>query len=184
MKIGNRKRSRRFERWPRTPEIFTFFTQQVGYWSVFLEVFNVEGLEQVRRFWNRMEYLALRAFWQGLSWKARDATSTLAGRSCLVLAPHPDDETLGCGGVIMHKLAAWSRTEVIVVTDGAASHLDDPARKTSRKTLVELRESETIRACEELGLASEHVSFLRFPDGALAEHADALRDRLATEIAP
>ncbi|MCL6285285.1 PIG-L family deacetylase [Ruegeria sp. 2012CJ41-6] len=110
-------------------------------------------------------------------------TKIVAGRSCLVLAPHPDDETLGCGGVVMHKLAAWSHVEVIVATDGAASHLDDPTCTTSRDALVEMRERETRLACGELGLEPDHVSFLRFPDGALAQHARDLRDRLAEEIA-
>lgn len=129
-----------------------------------------------------MEQAALNAFWRGLAFKSRDMTETLAGRSCLVLAPHPDDETLGCGGVVMHKLAAWSRVEVIVATDGAASHLDDPTQQTSRQALIEMRESETVRACETLGLEAAHVSFLRFPDGALADHAADLTERLAAEI--
>jgi hypothetical protein len=37
---------------------------------------------------------------------AEDVTSQTAARSCVVLAPHPDDETLGCGATIMRKLAA------------------------------------------------------------------------------
>jgi len=137
----------------------------------------------MRRFWNRMEQFALNAFWWGLALKARDVTAAVAGRSCLVLAPHPDDETLGCGGVVMRKLATRSRVDVIVATDGAASHLDDPTSKTSRQALVEMRERETLQACSELGLDREHVSFLRFPDGMLAQHGDALRERLAEEIA-
>ncbi len=130
-----------------------------------------------------MEQFALNAFWRGLALKSRDMTETLAGRSCLVLAPHPDDETLGCGGVVMHKLAAWSQVEVMIATDGAASHLDDPTRQTSRQALIEMRERETVQACRTLGLEPGNVSFLRFPDGALAQHADTLRERLADEIA-
>jgi len=141
------------------------------------------GVYHVRHFWNRMERAALNLYWKGLAFKAKDMTETTAGRSCLVLAPHPDDETLGCGGLVMHKLAAWSRVEVIVATDGAASHLDDPTHRTSRTALVEMRERETLMACGELGLKSDQVAFLRFPDGELATHAQELRERLAAEIA-
>ncbi|MEY8800941.1 PIG-L deacetylase family protein [Leisingera sp. XS_AS12] len=110
-------------------------------------------------------------------------TAVASARSCLVLAPHPDDETLGCGGVIMQKLAAGSQVNVVVATDGGASHLDDPASKTSRQDLVAIRERETYLACAKLGLAAEYVSFLRFPDGDLKQHAEALREQVAAMVA-
>ena len=49
---------------------------------------------------------------------ARDETSTTGTRSALVLAPHPDDETLGCGATILRKVAAGTPVHVLVVTDG------------------------------------------------------------------
>lgn len=44
------------------------------------------------------------------------------GGDVLVLAPHPDDETLGCGGAIAAASAAGCRVQVVVVTDGGQSH--------------------------------------------------------------
>lgn len=44
-----------------------------------------------------------------------------AGRSVLVLAPHPDDEIIGCGGTLLSLVAAGARLTVLYVTDGAAS---------------------------------------------------------------
>src|SRR4029450_12640391 len=38
--------------------------------------------------------------------RGTDVTEASATRSCLVVAPHPDDETLGCGVTIMRKLEA------------------------------------------------------------------------------
>ncbi len=137
----------------------------------------------MRRFWKRMERLAVSAFWRVLALKARDVTAEVSKRSCLVLAPHPDDETLGCGGMIMHKLSAGAKVEVIIATDGGASHLSDATRQTSRQALIDMREAETCAACAVLGLPPEHVSFLRFPDGDLSQHAMALRLRLAAEVA-
>ena len=42
--------------------------------------------------------------------------------TCLVLAPHPDDESLGCGGLIAACVAANRPPLVVVLTDGAGSH--------------------------------------------------------------
>ena len=40
-------------------------------------------------------------------------------RPAFILAPHPDDETFGCGGTIARKLAAGATIHVIVMTDGS-----------------------------------------------------------------
>src|SRR5262245_24685447 len=47
----------------------------------------------------------------------------LVGHSpVLVLAPHPDDESLGCGGLIAACQAQGHPVHVLVLTDGAGSH--------------------------------------------------------------
>jgi LmbE family N-acetylglucosaminyl deacetylase len=85
-----------------------------------------------------------------------------ASGSILVLAPHPDDEVLGCGGLLaaafLHELPA----HVTVLTDGAASHAGIP-----QNTLRALRRAETCEAIRRLGGGGEAVSFLAFPDGGL-----------------
>ena len=48
------------------------------------------------------------------------ALGPLAIGSLMVLAPHPDDEVFGCGGVLALAVAQQVRTQVIVLTDGAA----------------------------------------------------------------
>ena len=50
---------------------------------------------------------------------ACDATDALAGRSLMVLAPHPDDETFGCGALIARARAAGSTVTVVIATDGS-----------------------------------------------------------------
>lgn len=47
---------------------------------------------------------------------AEDVTSQTATRSCVVLAPHPDDETLGCGATITRKLVAGTPVMVVIAT--------------------------------------------------------------------
>jgi len=102
-------------------------------------------------------------------------TSQTAARSCLVLAPHPDDETLGCGATIIRKLATGALVRVVIVTDGRHSPRPD---KLSIDAFVKIREEEARRACAILGLSAEDITFLRFEDGRLADHRRLLRDRL------
>jgi LmbE family N-acetylglucosaminyl deacetylase len=107
--------------------------------------------------------------------RAKDLTSQTATRSCLVLAPHPDDETLGCGATIMRKRAAGTLVHVVIAADGRYAY---PSSKLSVEVLVGIREEEAHRACAMLGLASENITFLRLEDRRLAEHRGLLRDRL------
>lgn len=107
--------------------------------------------------------------------RAEDVTSQTSTRSCLVLAPHPDDETLGCGATIMRKLAAGTAVQVVIAADGRYAY---PSSKWSVDALVEMREEEARQACAILGLQCQNVAFLRFEDCRLAEHRELLRDRL------
>ena len=106
---------------------------------------------------------------------AEDMTSQTATRSCLVLAPHPDDETLGCGATIMRKLSAGTPVQVVIAADGRYAY---PSSTLAVDTLVEIREEEARRACAILGLPCENIAFLRFEDCRLADHRRLLRDRL------
>jgi len=82
----------------------------------------------------------------------------------MVLAPHADDESLGCGGLII-ELAAKGRPPVIViVTDGTGSH---PLSRTYPPArLRALREREALQAVTILGLPAERLHFLRLRDTA------------------
>jgi LmbE family N-acetylglucosaminyl deacetylase len=107
--------------------------------------------------------------------RAEDVTSDTAKRSCLVLAPHPDDETLGCGATIMRKLAAGTPVQVVIVADGRYAY---PSSKLPVDALIKIREEEARQACTILGLSQETSTFLRFEDLRLADHRGLLRDRL------
>ena len=80
----------------------------------------------------------------------------------LVLAPHPDDESLGCGGLIAEACARGEPPVVVVLTDGAGSHPNSRAYPPAR--LREAREAETLAAAACLGLAPGRVVFMRQPD--------------------
>lgn len=110
----------------------------------------------------------------------RQLTRRLAGfcdddwkAACVIVAPHPDDETLGCGGVACKKIAAGAPVHFAFVTDGSASHSGHSA-----SSLRELREQEAIDAVSRLGAGAGAVTFLRFPDGSADGHVDEIAGAL------
>jgi len=92
-----------------------------------------------------------------------DLSVLTRSRPVLVLAPHPDDECLGCGGLIAQCCERRRNIHVLVLTDGAGSHPRSASYPPSR--LVALRQAETIAAMAKLGLPAERVAFLGLPDG-------------------
>ncbi|MDR3535413.1 MAG: PIG-L family deacetylase [Acetobacteraceae bacterium] len=86
----------------------------------------------------------------------------IAPGTSLILAPHPDDESLGCGGLIAALCAAGRPPLVVAVTDGAGSHPHSVRYPPAR--LAALRAEELRAATAILGLHSERVTFLGLPD--------------------
>ena len=108
------------------------------------------------------------------------ATLVPGGGGLVVVAPHPDDESLGCGGLIAQAVREGRTVRVVVVSNGCGSHPNSKAYPHDR--LRDLREAETVAAMAELGLSSEHVHFLRLPDGGVPSEgadAEAAADRIA-----
>jgi LmbE family N-acetylglucosaminyl deacetylase len=97
----------------------------------------------------------------------------------MVFAPHPDDETLGCGGTIALKVAQGAEVSVVFMTDGADSH----RQFVSRSELAQLRRREAVAACSVLGVAERAVRFMDFPDGELHRHRDAAVARVGALLA-
>lgn len=96
----------------------------------------------------------------------------LLGERLLVLAPHPDDEVIGCGGVLAQHVQHGRQVRVIVATDGtAATSTDDPTTYRQR------REAES-RA----GLAVLGVSDVRFLGHADRGLTDAVAGELRAEL--
>jgi len=84
------------------------------------------------------------------------------GRPFVVLSPHPDDETLGTGGLIAGACTWGLEVDVIVVTDGSGSHTR--SKQYPRQRLVDLRYSEVHQAGLALGLRPDRIVFLGLPD--------------------
>lgn|GEM_PF-746570 len=93
----------------------------------------------------------------------------------IVIAPHSDDETLGCGGIIRDVLAAGGQVMVVVMTNGdsftvaAEEQFHRPAVNSADYIqLGHVRQSETLRALKRLGLSEDKVVFFGFPDHGLS----------------
>jgi LmbE family N-acetylglucosaminyl deacetylase len=104
--------------------------------------------------------------------RARPMTSETRTRSALILAPHPDDETLACGGTIALKRSAGSSVTVCVATSGASSESRDSS--LDRPALAAARRDEAVRACESLGVPRSEVRLWDFHDGQLTTERPAL----------
>ena len=88
----------------------------------------------------------------------------------LCVAPHPDDEALGCGGTLALLAQHGNRAGVAWVSDGGLSHPHSPSHP--RPKLAALREAEALNSVEALGIGTEHGFFQRLPDGALPFPSD------------
>jgi len=102
------------------------------------------------------------------------------GSNVLVVAAHPDDETLGAGGLIAQCAASGVAVTVIVATDGEASHPASPTHSPSR--LASRRRGEVAEAVHILHPGAQLVR-LGLPDGRLAAHHDAVSAAIAAHAA-
>ena len=94
----------------------------------------------------------------------------LAWQRVVIFSPHPDDESLGCGGLI-HRLRSMDKeVHVVYLTDGGMSHPN--SIRFSRADRVRLREGEAREACRILGIPDTHIHFMALPDGELPSEWD------------
>ena len=98
----------------------------------------------------------------------------------VVVAPHPDDDVLGCGGTLAAAAAIGLAAVVVYVTDGSASHVGSAAYPPAR--LREVREREARAALTALGITTE-PRFLRIADGTVADLDANENDAVVAAIA-
>lgn len=98
-------------------------------------------------------------------------------RSLLVVAPHPDDETIAAHTLMSRFRRHGITVQVVVVSDGAASHPN--SRTWPRDRLVRERRRETRYAMRRIGVDAASVTFLDLPDGRLSAHGEIIRRRIA-----
>jgi len=111
----------------------------------------------------------------------------------MVLAPHPDDDVIGAGGLIQRVLESGGQIAIVFVTDGENNPW--PQRflerkiflsKSDRATWGAMRRREALCSLARLGVGERSAIFLAFPDqgiASLARRGDvALREKLRETI--
>jgi len=140
--------------------------------------------KMARVHWRRDSSWADRGRWAAASvigdalgqW-ALDVTNSSGPRSCLVIAPHPDDETLACGATLARKVEMGTPVRVLVVTDGSRWPPDRDADENAATRHAELR-----RACSVLGIDEDTVTHLLLPETRLHAELDGVTDVIADAV--
>ena len=89
----------------------------------------------------------------------------------VIIAPHPDDEVIGCAGLIQALVEHGIPPHVIILTGGEGSHRG--CCNTPQETIVAERHQLTITAAQTLGLPLSNIHCLEYPDGGVAfPHAE------------
>lgn len=96
----------------------------------------------------------------------------------VAVVPHPDDEVLGCGGLLAHTVAAGREPVVVAVTDGEA------ARGGVDLELAARRRREQRAALDVLGVDDASVLRCGVPDAAVGDHVDVLIAALSAIVSP
>lgn len=101
------------------------------------------------------------------------------GSRAVIIAPHPDDEVLGCGGIMQLLAAAGRPLQLISVTDGSASHPGSQRWTVERLSVV--RPQESAEALRRLGLPMHSLKWLRggFTDTQVAAQETGLSEFIA-----
>ena len=94
-------------------------------------------------------------------------------RSAVVFAPHPDDESLGCGGTLCLKTRAGATVDLVFMTDGRNSH----AKFIAPRELKTLRREEGLAAADILGIPRQRVHHFDFEDDHLSDFLEPATKR-------
>lgn len=103
-----------------------------------------------------------------------------AGSRAVVVAPHPDDEVLGCAGLLMELAQAGRDILLIAVSDGEGSHAH--ISTMSAGLLAHLRPAETLAALRVLELVQVEIMRANIPDGRVGAHRLKLQDLLLAYV--
>lgn len=112
------------------------------------------------------------------------ATLVPAGARAVIIAPHPGDEVLTCGGLLQLLASHGHPLQLISVTDGSASHPGSDL--WSEQRLSVFRPQESVEAVRRLGLPLHSLKWIRggFADNALAEREHQLSHFISRYLRP
>lgn len=83
-----------------------------------------------------------------------------------IVAPHPDDEIIGCSGLIQQLQESGKKVDIIYLTGGGKSH--SGCCNIEESTLITRRRELARKSASILGIQQENLHFLDYPDGGIA----------------
>jgi len=112
---------------------------------------------------NQAKQIAQELPWQNVTLTPQDRI--------LILAPHPDDEVLGCGGIIQKAVKLNLPVRIVFLTYGDNNQWSfmiyrkrPVVMPKAVQTMGLIRHDEAIAAAKVLGISSEQLTFLGYPD--------------------
>ena len=101
-----------------------------------------------------------------------------------MFAPHPDDETFGCGGTIAKKISEGHHVLIVIMTDGryALFKVSGITSDPPPEQIKEIRRKELKRAVSHLGVSENNLIFLDFVDGTLAKNEEEAEEKVLKNI--
>lgn len=110
------------------------------------------------------------------------AVDDILSSRLLIIAPHMDDEVLGCGGtMLLHR--SKEQVHCLYVTAGERSPSPLlPWQGRANQDLPQLREQEAYNALAHIGIPKDNATFMRFADGRLTNQKTQLAQQLQREI--
>lgn len=99
-----------------------------------------------------------------------------------IFAPHPDDEILGCGGLLQHLAANGNPILLVHVTNGTQSHPDSKIYPPEKLDTV--RPQESLEALKALGIAPVSIIALDLTDGDVFAEQEKFHQKLTAIIQP
>ncbi|PQP34718.1 hypothetical protein C6A37_06280 [Desulfobacteraceae bacterium SEEP-SAG9] len=111
----------------------------------------------------------------------RLATRDLSSHSAVVVAPHPDDEIFGTGGMIAMKREAGVPVHVIFLTEGGSSHAT--CCSVPYEDVGEVRRKQAVEATDCVGLQSNDLTWFNLRDGKIPSDGQDGFNKAVTNLA-
>lgn len=128
----------------------------------------------IKNFIRRIRVLLFRVLFQ-------NSSELVMPDKVLIVAPHPDDEVLGCSGLIQRLLSEGKQVDVAILSGGGKSHAG--CCKIDESTLIESRRNLSRKAAKIFSLPLENLHFLDYPDGSITidcPETDRLKELIDT----
>jgi LmbE family N-acetylglucosaminyl deacetylase len=101
-------------------------------------------------------------------------------KTLVVFAPHPDDETLACGGTMVINTELGNAVHIVFMTDGRYSHRHTLGIETypTPEDVKSIRREEAGKVARILGVKGANLTFLEYEDGTLGSHIEAAAEKV------